>query len=127
MPASRLAAVAAALPLILLAPGAAAQPAAQLTVQVWSFGFAPHPIRLRAGQPVTLTFVNQSGSSHDFVANPFFSSARIVSGAAPDGEIDLPGHATRSITLVPRPGTYNAHCSHFLHKQMGMEDVIIVD
>jgi len=127
MPASRLIAAAAALPLILLAPGAAAQPAAQLTIQVWSFGFAPQPIHLRAGQPVTLTFVNRSGSSHDFVAHSFFANSRIVSGSAADGEIDLPGHATRSVTLVPRAGRYNAHCSHFLHKQMGMVDVIVVD
>jgi plastocyanin len=124
---SRLTAAAAALPLILLAPGAAAQPAAQLTVQVWSFGFAPHPIHLRAGQPVKLTFVNRSGSSHDFVAKSFLSNSRIVSGSAADGEIDLPGHAVRTVTLVPRAGSYNAHCSHFLHKQMGMTDVIIVD
>ena len=126
MPSFRIAA-AAAFFILAAAPGAAQPAATQLVVQVWNFGFAPRPIHLAAGRPVTLTFVNQSGSSHDFVANRFFSSARIVSGAAPDGEIDLPGHATRSITLVPRPGTYNAHCSHFLHKQMGMEDVIIVD
>ena len=82
---------------------------------------------MRAGQPVTLTFVNRSGSGHDFTAAKFFASSRIVAGAAPDGEIDLPGHATRTITLVPARGTYSAHCSHFLHKQMGMSDLIIVD
>ena len=112
---------------ILLASPAAAQPAAQLTVDVWSFGFGPRPIHLRAGQPVTLTFVNRSGSGHDFTAHAFFAYSRIVSGSAPGGEIDLPGHAVRSITLVPRAGRYDAHCSHFLHKQMGMTDVIIVD
>jgi len=127
MPASRLFAAAALLPLILLAPGAEAQPAAQLTVQVWSFGFAPHPIHLRAGQPVTLTFVNQSGSGHDFTARGFFASSRIVTGSAPDGEIDLPGHAVRRITLVPRAGAYKAHCSHFMHAPMGMKDDILVD
>ena len=103
----------------------AAQPAAQV-VDVWNFGFGPAPIHLQAGRPVTLTFVNRSGSSHDFTAHSFFASARIVSGAAPDGEIDLPGHATRTITLVPRAGTYRAHCSHFFHKQLGMSDQIIV-
>ena len=122
---SRRAAVA-LMSLFVVAPAAAQQPA-QLMVQVWSFGFAPNPIRLAAGRPVTLTFVNRSGSSHDFVAHSFFASSRIVSGSAPDGEIDLPGHATRSVTLVPRAGRYNAHCSHFLHKQMGMVDVIVVD
>jgi plastocyanin len=41
--------------------------------------------------------------------------------------IDLKPHETKSITLVPARGTYQAHCSHFLHKQMGMSDTIIVD
>jgi plastocyanin len=105
---------------------AAAQPAA-MTVDVYSFGFGPAPIHLRAGQPVTLTFVNRSGSSHDFTAHGFFANARLLHGSAPEGEIDLPGHAVRSITLVPRAGSYSAHCSHFMHKQMGMHDRIIVD
>jgi len=113
---------------LLLAGPAAAQPSsAQIVVQVWSFGFSPRPMHLRAGQPVTLTFVNSSGSSHDFTAKTFFASSRILSGAAPDGEIDLSGHQTRSITLVPRAGVYRAHCSHFLHAQMGMTNSIFVD
>ena len=98
----------------------------QLIVNVWSFGFAPRPLHLRAGQPVTLTFVNRSRSGHDFTAREFFASSRIVAGSAPDGEIELGGYQTRSITLVPRPGVYRAHCSHFFHAQMGMTDSIIV-
>ena len=104
---------------------AAAQPAAQV-IQVWSFGFAPHPIYLAAGRPTTLTFANQSGSGHDFVARAFFANARIIRGKVEGGEIDLAPHQTVSVTLVPRAGTYNAHCSHFLHKQFGMTDMIVV-
>lgn len=118
----------AALAALFLGPAtlAGAQPAA-LVVQVWSFGFAPHPIHLAAGRPVTLTFVNQSGSSHDFSAKTFFADSTITAGAAPDGEIDLGPHETKTITLVPRAGTYAAHCSHFFHKQLGMSDRIVVD
>lgn len=111
---------------LLLAAPALGQPAA-VTIDVQNFSFAPRPIHLRAGQPVTLTLVNRSGSSHDFTAAKFFAASRITAGAAPDGEIELAGHATRSITLVPAAGTYKAHCGHFMHKQMGMSDVIIVD
>lgn len=106
---------------------AQAPSASQFTIEVFSFGFAPHPIRLAAGRPVTLTFANQSGSGHDFTAPSFFQRARITAGAAPDGEIELKPHETRSITLVPSAGAYRAHCSHFLHKQMGMSDEIIVN
>jgi plastocyanin len=120
---SRIAALA-ALSVVAISP-APAQPTGQ-TILVWSFGFWPRPIQLTAGRPVTLTFVNRSGSSHDFSAKSFFANATITAGAAPDGEIDLEPHATRTVTLVPRAGTYEAHCSHFLHKQMGMSDQIIV-
>lgn len=124
MPRIRPAAIA-ALSLLVAAP-ATAQPA-QLTIQVWSFGFAPSPIHLRAGQPVTLTFVNRSGSSHDFTAPGFFQHSAIAVGSAARDEIELGPHQTRSITLTPRAGSYQAHCSHFMHKQMGMSAAILVD
>ena len=110
---------------LMVAGSGAAQPATQV-ITVWSFGFAPHPIQLAAGRPVTLMFVNRSGSSHDFTASAFFANSVISAGAAPDGEIELRGHQTKSITLTPRRGTYPAHCSHFLHSTFGMKDVIVV-
>ena len=121
---SRLAAAAALC--LMTAAGAAAQPAT-LVIQVYSFGFAPRPIHLAAGRPVTLTFVNQSGIGHDFTAKSFFANSAISAGAAPEGEIELAPHQSKSITLTPRAGTYGAHCSHFFHKQMGMSDQIIVN
>lgn len=118
-------AVAVAFSQALIGP-AAAQPATQ-TIIVWSYGFSPVPLHLAAGRPVTLIFQNRSGSSHDFSAKRFFANSRIVSGSAPNGEIDLPGYSTRSVTLVPGAGRYGAHCSHFFHKQLGMNDQILVD
>jgi plastocyanin len=97
------------------------------TISLWSYDFSPKPIHLAAGRPVTLTFVNRSGSGHDFTAKAFFANAQITAGAAPGGEIELAPHQIRSITLVPRAGTYKAHCSHFLHRQFGMEDLIVVN
>jgi plastocyanin len=105
---------------------AAALPAAQ-TIMVWSYGFFPHPIHLAAGHRVTLYFVNRSGSGHDFTAGQFFANSTIVSGDARDGEVELGPHETKAVTLIPRAGTYAAHCSHFFHKQMGMSDEIVVD
>jgi plastocyanin len=110
---------------VLAAQGGAAAPA-NVTVQVSSFSYAPTPIQLAANRPVTLTFVNNSGSGHDFTAKQFFASSSISAGSAPGGEIALKPHETKSITLVPHAGTYHAHCSHFLHAQMGMTDEIIV-
>jgi plastocyanin len=117
-------AAAAALSVAFAGP-APAQPSS-LTIQVYSYGFLPHPIRLAAGRPVTLRFVNSSGSGHDFTAKSFFAYSKVTSGSAPDGEIELDPHETKTITLIPRAGTYHAHCSHFFHKQLGMSDEIIV-
>ena len=108
------------------APALAQAPAAALTIDVANFSFTPNPIRLPAGKPVTLTFTNKSGSGHDFTAREFFAAATITAGAAPDGKIDLTGHETKIVTLIPRAGTYGAHCSHFLHASMGMTDTIMV-
>jgi plastocyanin len=121
---TRTAAVA-ALTLMIGAP-AQAQPASQ-TILVWSYGFSPQPLHLTAGQPVTLTFVNRSGSGHDFTAKTFFATSRIIGGDAGEGEVELGPRETKSVTLIPRAGVYHAHCSHFFHKQMGMSDEIIVD
>lgn len=119
---------AAILAALAFAPAAAlAQPAASQVVDVWSFGFGPKPLHLRAGQPVALTFVNRSGSSHDFTAPAFFGRSAISAGAVEDGEVELRPDETVSVTLTPTRGTYSAHCSHFLHKQMGMSNQIIVD
>lgn len=117
----------AALALLPLAFSAAvpAQPPGQ-TILVWSFGFAPRPIYLRAGEPVTLTFVNRSGSSHDFVARTFFANSRILSGDVMGGMVDLHGGESKSVRLIPRAGSYGVHCSHFFHEQLGMSDRIIV-
>jgi plastocyanin len=117
-------ALAAAFSTVLVAPAAGQSPAQ--VIQIRSFGFAPTPIHLTAGRLVTLTFQNVSGSSHDFTAKEFFAASRITAGAAPDGEIDLPGHQTRTITLVPAAGTYTAHCSHFMHSMLGMHTQIVV-
>lgn len=110
-----------------LAVGAAApaQPAAQ-TIVMSNFRYSPPAIRLAAGRPVTLTFVNRSGGGHDFTARAFFANSTIIAGAAPGGEVEVRGGATKSITLIPRAGTYRAHCSHFLHTPMGMRGQIIV-
>lgn len=112
--------------LLLANSPAAAQPAVA-TIDVQSFSFAPRPIRLAAGRPVTLVLVNRSGGGHDFTAPEFFASSAIVAGSAPRGRIALPGHATRTITLVPRAGTYKVRCSHFLHSSFGMTGQILVD
>jgi plastocyanin len=123
MLASRFAA-AAALSLLAGTP-ADSQPAAQ-TVILYSHGYAPSVIQLRAGRPVTLTFVNRSGKGHDFTAPSFFATSRILSGRVNAGEVETGPGQSRTVRLIPRAGRYQVHCSHFFHKQLGMRGTIVV-
>ena len=115
----------AALALTLSAP-AAAQPAAQ-TIQLYSFGYTPNVIRLAAGRPVTLTFVNTASGGHNFSAPSFFANTRIVSGSAPNGVVEVGARQSRSITLIPRAGSYKVRCTHTFHRQLGMRGQIVVN
>lgn len=105
---------------------ASSNPATVVPTALYSFGYSPAPISLRAGVPVTLAFTNRSGVSHEFKADEFFRSAKIESGNVAGGEIDLKPGETASVTLVPAAGSYPVHCGHFFHTQMGMHTTIYV-
>jgi plastocyanin len=87
-----------------------------------NFKFAPEIIRLKAGQPVTLHFVNQGSGGHNFSAPKFFSGVPGVKG----GKIELGKGESRDVTVTPRAGTYAVSCTHFLHTSFGMKGSIVV-
>ena len=119
-------AVVAALSLVAVST-AQAQPAAPVQViNLQSYSYSPTPIALKAGQPVTLQFVNRSGSGHDFTAPKFFQSARILAGHADNGTVDVRPGQSANVTLIPSAGTYPVHCSHPFHKILGMRSTIHV-
>ena len=105
---------------------AATKPTTVVPVALYSYGYAPDPIVLRAGRPVTMVFTNRSDDRHEFKAKAFFRAAQIVSGSAHEGEIHLRPRQSTSITLIPARGSYRVHCSHFLHTQFGMETTLYV-
>lgn len=111
-----------------LSPAAtvASQGPAAVRIDLVSYTYQPTPIMLRAGQPVTLQFVNRAKASHDFTAPAFFHSARMVAGAAPGGRVALRGGQSASVTLIPRAGRYRVHCGRPFHKMMGMQTTIFV-
>ena len=121
----RFAAIAAACMIVGGAAGAQGGPAT-VTIALTSYRFEPNPLILAADQPVRLEFENRSGRSHDFVAREFFAAARIVSGQAPKGEVELKGGEKAVVELVPKRGVYKVHCSKFMHSSLGMKNRIIV-
>jgi plastocyanin len=124
MPVSRFAAAA----LLGLAATASAQPVAApaYVIALYSYGYQPNPIVLRAGRPVTLTFVNRAGKGHDFTAPKFFRSSRILAGNVGSGEVGMGPGQSRSVTLIPAAGRYGVHCGHPFHKVLGMRGDIVV-
>ena len=94
------------------------------------FAYDPTPIRLRAGEPVKLRFINQGQASFSFSAPGFFRAARVRSGdseAVADGEVSLAPGETRIIALVPARGRYGAHSGNLIQRLLGMRGRIIVE
>jgi plastocyanin len=112
---------------VTFAPAASAQqPANEQTIELFSYGFRPGPIALAVGKEVTLKFVDTAGSGHDFTAPEFFAASRIVAGDVKEGQVELHGGDTKTVTLIPAAGEYKAHCSHPFHSTFGMHTTIVV-
>jgi len=92
--------------------------------------YEPNPIRLQAGRPTRLVFVNNSRTRLSLQAGSFFASARIRSGDAQlvkSGGMMLEPGETRAVTLVPAPGRYRIRSRNWLRRLAGMSALIIVD
>lgn len=118
---------------ILLAAPVAAQDwrmAPEYDVLLTSFEIQPRIIRLRAGEPVRLRFVNNSEQRHLFYAPGFFRSAtlrgrdrRLVRG----GALAAPPLSETTIVLVPKAGRYEARGDNLFRRLLGMRARILVD
>lgn len=124
--------------LALLAAAALAAPAAsqsdwgrteRVTVSLSSFRFDPRELHLKAGQPIVLHLQNTGSGGHNFAAPAFFAAATLrpqdrarVSG----GTIDVPGHGSVDVALVPAAGRYPLRCTHMFHSTFGMTETIVV-
>lgn len=104
--------------------------APRVEVKLSSFAFAPSTLHLHAGRPVILHLVNTASGGHDFTAPAFFAAAQLRPkdrGAVGKGSVDLRGHQSADVALVPRAGRYPLKCSHTFHKTFGMSGQIVVD
>lgn len=101
-----------------------------IAVELSNFKFSPSELTLQHGHAYRLHLVNEAGGAHDFSAPEFFAASVIAPadrGSVVDGKVKLAGHQTVDVTLTPqRVGSYDLHCSHFLHSGMGMKGLITV-
>jgi plastocyanin len=104
--------------------------ASQVTVTLSSFQFDPATVHLHAGQPVVLHLVNGGSHGHNFSAPEFFAASQIRAqdqNLIRKGAVELSGHESKDIGVVPRAGTYKLHCTHTMHSAFGMKGEIVVD
>jgi plastocyanin len=121
------------LSLLLAAAPAAAQDwpsAPEYDVLLTSFEIQPALIRLKAGEPVRLRFVNNSEQGHSFSAPGFFAHARLrgrdrerVKG----GALVAPPLSETTIMLVPTAGRYPARGDNLFRRMLGMRATIVVE
>ncbi len=105
------------------------QMAHAMTVKMTDFAFEPEHLTLRAGMPVRLVLVNDSGSEHNFSAPEFFASAAFgqITATVSQGEVMVPAHKTAELELVPsKPGQYPLECTELMHSIFGMSGSIEV-
>ncbi|MGZ8346481.1 MAG: cupredoxin domain-containing protein [Allosphingosinicella sp.] len=120
--------------LLIAAPAAAAEPewlaAREYDVLMQPYRYEPPTIRLEAGRPVRLHFLNQGQTTFSFSARDFFRAAQIRVGDdrfVTNGHIRLAPGERRTIALVPMAGRYSAHSGNYLHRLLGMSARIVVE
>ena len=104
--------------------------AQSVEVVMADFTFTPNTLRLRAKTPYHLRLVNNAGHGHSFDAPEFFAAVGIADddqSKVSNGEIDIEGGQTVDVKFVPQTaGTYQFHCSHFLHASFGMTGKVVI-
>jgi len=94
------------------------------------FQYEPRLIRLDAGRPVKLHFVNNGRATLSFSAPAFFRAARVRgrdARALAGGSLRLAPGERRTIALVPAPGRYRARSANLAHRLRGMSALIVVE
>lgn len=121
------------LSLLFLALPASAQEwrtAAEYDVLLTSYAIQPKVLRLKAGEPVRLRFVNNSNEPHRFAAPAFFASAELRErerGMVRRGSLSVPPLSDATLVLVPRAGRYPMSGGGLGYRLLGMHGRIVVE
>ena len=87
----------------------------KIEVSAKEFGFTPSTLTMKAGQPAVIVLKNDGSIEHDFsVSDAGFKLA------VPAGQTG------QKVLTIPKPGTYQFHCSVPGHEGAGMKGTISV-
>lgn len=104
--------------------------AIEADVLLHPFRYEPREIRLEAGRPVLLRFVNNGRANLSFRAPRFFAAALVRRSDRRhlrNGGFRLAPGERVSIALVPARGHYGAHSGYLMHRLRGMNARIVVE
>jgi len=87
-----------------------------VTVTGKNFSFAPNEIRVKQGDTVRVTFMNQTGT-HDWRLDEFKAATKIVQS----------GQQETVVFVADKKGQFEYYCSVGNHRQMGMRGTLIVE
>jgi cytochrome c oxidase subunit 2 len=96
--------------------GADATQLKSFTITASNFKFSPSEIRVKKGDPVEITFVNQSGF-HDLVIDGYNTRTKQLRA----GEKEVTGF------IASKTGIFEIYCSVGNHRSMGMVGTLIVE
>ena len=121
-----------AVSLLIAAPAAAQdwRSAPEYDVQLSTYDIAPDEIRLKAGKPVRLRFVNNSNQGLRFSAKSFFRSAKARQrdgDRLKGGTVEVGPLSTETVVVVPKAGRYKVAGGNLLHRLLGMSGRIVVE
>jgi plastocyanin len=104
--------------------------ATTVPLAITNYQFTPDALQFRANLPYRFRLTNNAGGGHSFDAPEFFAAVAVVpedQAKIVNGEIEVESGQTVEVRFVPKvSGTYNFHCSHFLHAGFGMTGTVVV-
>jgi hypothetical protein len=104
--------------------------APEYDVLITSFEIQPRVIRLKAGEPVRLRFVNNSEQPHRFHAPGLFGSAQMRGRDRKlirRGGLDVAPLSDETIAFVPKKGRYTVRGDNLFRRVIGMTARIVVE
>jgi plastocyanin len=120
------------LSLFLAAPAAAQEwrTAPEYDVLLTSYAIQPKVLKLKAGEPVRLRFVNNSNEPHRFAAAAFFARAEVperLRGLVKHGAVLVAPLSEETLVLVPKAGRYGMSGGSLAQRLLGMHGRIVVE
>ena len=121
------------LSLLVLALPAAAQEwrtAPEYDLLLTSYAIQPKVLRLKAGEPVRLRFVNNSNEPHRFAAAAFFARAELRERERTmvrRGSLEVAPLSEQTLVLVPHAGRYRMTGGSVAQRLLGMNGRIVVE